>query len=257
MIYSLLESVQLLLSSMDSDEVNSINDTIESKQLALLLKSAYYDCASEIELNENKGLFQLNSSGDASLPVYMTIPQGVTKIETIRYDSYDPDIDQTTNSNYKLLEPVDFDTFIRMMTNYHNETQNVSQMSFEFDNQTFNIMYRNDRHPEFYTTLNDRIVLFDSVLSTLDTTLQSSKTMCTGWTYPEFIMEDTFTPNLNPTQFSYFLNYAKGRAFSELKQANNQEAAGVARRQKIILQKRKERSPDLAPLSYAPKFGRK
>lgn len=257
MIYTLLESVQLILSAMDSDAVNSINDTIESQQVALLLKSVYYDCASDIQLIENKGLFQLAASGDSGLPVYMTIPQGVTKVETIRYDCYDPDVDQTTNANYRMLEPVDFDCFVDRMTNYHNETTDVQQMSFEMDGQTFNIMYRTDTHPHCFTTINNRIVLFDSVLLSLDTTLQASKTMCTGYTYPDFLMEDTFTPNLDPTQFSYYINKAKVRAFAELKQTQNSEAAGEARRQKVMVQKRKDRTPDHPPIYNAPKFGRR
>lgn len=257
MIYTVLEAVQLILSAMDSDEVNSINDTIESKQIALMLKSVYYDCASDIGLNENKGLFQLNASGDSNLPVYMTLPDQVTKVETIRYDVYDPDVDPTTNSNYRMLEPVDFDDFLTRRTSAHDETEDVAQMTFSFNGQDFNIMYGINRHPTCYTTLNNRIVLFDSVLSTLDTTLQASKTLCTGYTYPTFEMEDNFVPNLDPTQFSYFLNFAKTRAFGELKQTQNSESAGVARRQKIIIQKRKDRTPDGSPILAAPRYGRK
>lgn len=257
MIYTVLEAVQLILSSMDSDAVNSINDTIESQQVALLLKSVYYDCASDLALNENKGLFQLNASGDGALPTYMSLPSGVTKCESIRYDYNDPAIDATSNSNYQMLTPLDFDEFIDMVTGYHNETTNWSQMTFDFDGQSFNVMYRTDRHPVYYTTLNNRIVLFDSVDISLDTTLQKSKTMCVGYTYPDFDLDDTFVPNLDPTQFSYFINRAKARAFAELKQTQNQEASGEARRQKIIVQKRKDRMPDKAPILSAPRYGRK
>lgn len=257
MMYTLLEAVQLILSSMDSDAVNSIHDTIESEQVALLLKSVYYDCASDIGLNENKGLFQLSGSGDSALPVYMSLPQSVTKVETIRYDIYDPTLDTTTNSNYLMLEPVDFDCFLDRATRLHNETTDMDQMAFDFNGQTFNIMYRTNRHPSCYTTLNNRIVLFDSINTDVDTTLQSSKTLCTGYTYPDFDIDDVFVPHLDPTQFSYYINKAKVRAFAELKQTQNQEAGGEARRQKIIIQKRKDRTPDRPALYTAPRYGRR
>ncbi len=41
MKYTLLEIVQEILSDMDSDEVNSIDDTTESEQVATIVKSTY------------------------------------------------------------------------------------------------------------------------------------------------------------------------------------------------------------------------
>ena len=41
MKYTLLEIVQEILSDMDSDEVNSIDDTVESQQVASIVRSAY------------------------------------------------------------------------------------------------------------------------------------------------------------------------------------------------------------------------
>lgn len=257
MQYTLLEAVQLILSSMDSDSVNTINDTIESQQVALLLKSVYYDCASDIGLNENSGIFQLDASGDTALPVYMTLPGEVTKLIDIRYDTYDPSVDTVATSNYKLLEPMEFDEFLEMQSALRQLTSDVAEMTISFGGNEFNFMYRTDGPPTCYTTLNNRIVLFDSIDTTIDTTLQKSKTLCKGFSYPTFEMEDTFVPNLDPTQFSYYINRAKVRAFGELKQTQNQEAGGEARRQKIIIQKRKDRTPDQPTIERAPQYGRK
>lgn len=257
MIYTLLEATQLILSSMDSDAVNSINDTIESQQVALLLKSVYYDCASDIGLNENSGIIQLNASGDSGLPVYMSLPQEVTKLIDIRYDTYDPSVDSIATSNYKLLEPVDFDVFLEGQTQLRQLTSGVAEMTFDFNGSSFNIMYYTGSMPTMYTTLNNKIVLFDGFDSSIESTLQRTKTLCKALTYPSFEMEDAFIPNLDPTQFSYYLNKAKVRAFAELKQTQNAEAGGEARRQKIIIQKRKERTPERSAIERAPKYGRR
>lgn len=49
---TLLEMVQLILSSIDGEEVNSIDDTVEANQVALIVKSVYYDMLSDISLPE-------------------------------------------------------------------------------------------------------------------------------------------------------------------------------------------------------------
>ena len=62
----LIEYVQDILSSMDSDEVNSISDTVESMQVATILKNCYEELVANIELPEEYTLFHLDSSSDVS-----------------------------------------------------------------------------------------------------------------------------------------------------------------------------------------------
>lgn len=44
---TLLEMVQDILSEMDSDEVNSINDTVEAEQVATIIKNCYLALCNE------------------------------------------------------------------------------------------------------------------------------------------------------------------------------------------------------------------
>ncbi len=255
MIYSHLQIVQLILSAMDSDEVNSVSDTIESNQVSLLLKSVFYDIASDIGLPEHEGLVQLVASGDSSKPVMMTAPTNCVKIHNILYDKRD---DGDTTPLYEEIKFKPFDLFVKDQQLVRNDTTNVGTVNVTSNGGTFPILYQSDRDPTYYTTFDDRTFIFDAYDSTVDTTLQSSKCMCNGVIFPEYLLEDDFTPDLNPTQFSYFINKAKTRAFAELKQANNQESASEARRQKIILQKKKYSSPEVAKVLYsAPRYGRK
>ena len=80
--------------------------------------------------------------------------------------------------------------------------------------------------------------------------------MCTGAIYPVFSIEDTFAPDLDPTQFAYFIQKAKTRAHFELRQVQHAEAAGEARRQKIGLQRKKRRTEDLTALQRVQRYGR-
>jgi hypothetical protein len=86
MKYTLLELTQAVLSSMDSDEVNSITDTVESQQVVEVIKTVYDDIISRGDLNSNKTLFNLTASNDLTKPILMTRPDGIERIEWIKYD---------------------------------------------------------------------------------------------------------------------------------------------------------------------------
>lgn len=254
MKYTLLELTQLILASMDSDEVNSISDTVESNQVALLLKALYYDMAVELGLPEHEGLFQLESSEDVLLPVQMTVPEDVTNITWVRYNNQ---LSSETNVNYLNVEFKPFREFVDMTQTWRTETSGVGSMAVDFGGETFNILHRTGHMPTFYTCTDDNTLIFDSFDSDEDTTLQKSKTMCHGRKYSVFTLSDDFTPDMDPTQFSYYINRAKVRAFTELKQLQHDEAAVEARHQKVVLQKRKRRVPDVPEIRRAPNYGRR
>lgn len=81
---------QDILSSMSSDEVNSISDTAESLQIANIIKTKYFDIMSRSALPENNQLFQLQPSGDNLKPVLMFIPDNVNNMEWIKYLDTNP-----------------------------------------------------------------------------------------------------------------------------------------------------------------------
>lgn len=253
-MYTLLECVQILLNSMESDEVDSINDTVESRDVALLLKTVFFDIASDLGLPQQDTLLELNASGDNAKPVLMTAPSTTTRIDWIKYDNRE---DGDTRAFYKPVTYLPFPEFIEMMSGYVEDTTGTAQMSFTQNGETFEVVYRTDKHPTYYTTTDDHQIIFDSLDISLDTTLQKSKTMAFGQTFPVWTMEDSFTPPLTNDQFSYFLNKAKARAFNERKQLVNQEATAEARRQKIVLQRKKEVIKREPAIMQAPRYGRK
>jgi len=254
MIRTHLEMVQEILSALDSDEVNSISDTVESNQVSLLLRSVFYDCAVDLGLPEHETLFELNASGDIAKPTLMFAPSNVIRIDNIKYD-----IKETgdTYSNHRAVEYMVFDEFLRRQNNLVGQTADVGEMVVVQNSESFPVMYRTNKMPQYFTTTNDNGYIFDSFDSAEDTTLQKSKTMCQGVVYPTYTLSDSFTPDISPQAFSYLINRAKVRAFAELKQTQNTEAAGESRRQKIILQKKKRITPDEPEVMKAPRYGRK
>src|SRR5262245_33890392 len=86
MKFSVLELTQEILSSLISNEVNSITDTVESLQVATLLRSGFYDLAVDLNLPEHETLIELDASNDATKPTLMFVPENVSKIHWIKYD---------------------------------------------------------------------------------------------------------------------------------------------------------------------------
>ncbi len=253
-IYTLNDMVTIILSAMDSDEVNSIDDTVESVQVALLIKAVYYDIATDLGLPEHEGLFELNASGNSLQPTLMSLPTNVTRLNWIKYDNK---ADADTFKDYKSVRFVEFQEFVERQFALRTQTSGVGQMNYTNNiTETFEMMFYTDRMPQFYTTMDDDTLLFDGHDTDIDSTLQKSKTMCSGIIYPEFELQDAFTPDLDPPGFSYLLNKSKTRAFLELKQLPNQEAAAETRRQKIINQKLQRSVEDVPQLFKTVRYGR-
>ena len=91
---TLLQMVQSILSSMGSDEVNSIGDTTESLQVADIIKQTYMNMLGRYDLPQHNQLFQLQASDSAASPVLMTFPPGVTRIEWLKYLDTNPQDNQ-------------------------------------------------------------------------------------------------------------------------------------------------------------------
>jgi len=247
--------VQEIASDMDSDEVNSIDDTVESMQIATIIRSTFYDLSIELQLPEHEGLFELNASIDITKPTLMTIPDTVSLVRNVKYNNQGAD---DTYSRYEDVTFMNFEDFMEHQRGLIGQTSNVGEMAYQQNSETFEIMYQSDKMPQWFTTMDDHTFIFDSYDSSLDSTLQKSKTMCMGIILPTFNMVDTFTPDLDPTQFSLLKNKARVRAFFQLKQMQHPEAAKEVRKQQIQTQKNKWTAPREHPLNQIDRhFGRR
>lgn len=249
MKYSLLEMSQNILTALGSDEVNSISDTVESRQVAEIIRSTYFNILTRANLPEHQKPFSLTASGDDTEPVLMIRPDTVRRVDWIKYnkaeDGSDPDLFQ-----YVTILP--FQQFMDMIHQFNTDDSNVE--TFTLDNHSF--YYKTDKHPDFCTVVKDLYFVFDSYDDSVDNTLQESKTLCEGQVIPVFSLSDSFIPDLDDQQFPLLLNEAKSTAFMEIKQIANDQAVRDSRRQWVSLQKTKslDRKSDFNSL---PNFGRR
>ena len=215
---SLLEMVQDILSDMDSDEVNSINDSIEALQVAGIIKSTYFNIIDGRDWPHLYNLFQLTASGTTARPTHMRLPSNVIDLKWVKYDCkvYGETRDRVKKITYKT--PEEFQIILEARDSTATNVLEVSDPS----GISMNIM--TDKAPQYYTSFDNEYIIFDSYDIAVDSTLQTSKTSCWGKVYPTWTVSDTFVPDLPANSFSYLLNEAKSTCSLRLKQTADQKA---------------------------------
>lgn len=279
MKYNNLQYVQSILSSLGSDEVNSVSDSTESLQVLDILKTTYFNIISRADLPEHSQLIQLDPSLDSTIPVLMYIPEGVNKLEWLKYFNnnntstdtstyiHDLNVDITSFGNsviapsgYNYVSIIPIQQFIDMTNSFNPANSNVQ--SFTFTDTKNNIpgvytfYYKDNKQPQYCTILSDYYVIFDGYDASVDNTLQSSKTMAYGEISPQWSNADSFIPNIDETQVPLLLNEAKSLAYFELKQSIHTKAEQEAKRQWSSVQKDKSIIDRPTYFNQLPNFGR-
>lgn len=234
---TLIEMVQDIMSDMNDDDVNSISDTIESLQVAQIVKSTYFEMMANKNWPHLRSVGTLQASGDNTKPTHMKIPELVKEIGTVEYNkraASDP-----TRNRYEDVTYVSIDDFLRITDTYDNTKSNADVIT-EFSGIKFNV--RNDKHPQYYTSFDDEYLVFDSYLNTMDTTLQQTHTRVSMYTEPSWSMADNFTPDLPSEAFPALLAEAKSVAFNRIKQSPDGKAEQQATRQRAWLSRKSWRA---------------
>lgn len=243
---TVLELVQDILNSLDSDEVNSINDTIEAQQIAQIVKTTYYNITVGKDWAHTFQLFRPDSSGSIQLPTKVKIPENVVELEWIKYNvrSSTDTKDRVASLIYKTPED-----FLTILNSRDSSASNVFVMV-----DVVNLNIYNDKAPTYYTSFDGEYLILDSYDNTVDTTIQNSKCQCYGKIQPTFTLDDSFIPDLPIQAFTYLLNEAKATAFIDLKQTVNGKAE-----QHSLSQKRRmsQKNWKLAGGIKFPNYGRK
>lgn len=252
MQYTLLDLTQSILSSIDSDEVNSINDTTESQQVVKIIKTVYDDIVSRGNLTASKTLFTLNASADVTKPVLMTKPFSIRDIEWLKYNKIEAGDTDPNWTEMIYLSPEDF---LNYTEKYNPSESDVDTMVYSMNGFDFTLNFKNNVGPRYYTSFNDNDIIFDSYDSAVDGTLQSVKTRGYGTKNLTFLEIDGFVPDLPQDQFSLLLNEAKSLAWVELKQTPNIKAETTARRNWTHLARTRKHIP--AKDLTEPNFGRR
>lgn len=254
MKYTHLQLVQEVLSSMDSDEVNSYDDTVESMQVSRILRRTYYNIVDRAQLPEHEQVINLTASTDNTKPTIMTVPENVTSVLWVKYNKETADDTQLQMRDVKYLP---FTDFLNRAYYLNEDDDNVGSFSVTANGHSFTILYTDDVSPTYYTTADDNTLLFDSYDSEVDSTLQSSKTLAFGRVAPTYTFGNNEYPDLDDNQFTLLLNESIALAWAELKQAQHGKAENAGRHGWVSLQNQQNRAKKDPFKDSLPNYGRK
>ena len=225
---------QSILSALDSDPADSIDDTVEAVQVADLVKEAYFDIISQRDWSFLFTLSQLQALGNINTPTKMLIPSTFNKVKWIKYN----------RKEVEYLPPEEFKTVV---DNRAIEAGKVDANGFIIN-----------ADPIYWTSYDDTYITFDGYDSSTESTLQSSKSTIYGVLAPTWTHVDGFIPNIPEKFFPTLLAEAKSQAFVNLKQQNNAREERKAQRGRVIMRNEAWRNEN-GEIKYNSKvnYGRK
>ena len=221
----LLQIVQNILSDMDSEDVNSISDSIEAEQIASVVRDVYYNMVSTRMIPEHQELVKLVSLSSSTRPTHFQVPDSVKRIDFIRYN-----VSTTSDTEFKEIQYIEPLLFLTL----HQDGANVTTV-YDVNGNT-PLLIRNDQMPTYYTSFDDLHIVMDSYKSDTDQILAENKTQALGHKIPTFTISDSFIPDLDEVLFPYLIAESKSTCFSLFKSGVDQKIEQAARRQKSYMQ---------------------
>jgi len=226
---TLLQIVQSVMSDMNSDEINSISDSVEGQQVASICRDTYFDIVSRKELAANSSLGQLLSYGDNLQPTTLIVPDNVQRVEWLTYNKKRSDDDK---DQFELLQYVYPEDFLFRSNSLDSQTDYVQTIQVSGG---ASVAIRTDLPPSIWTSFNDDQIILDSFCSDFEDTIQGIHTQSKFFTIPSFTISDNFVPDLPTEMFAMYLAECKAASFVFIKDAGNAKAEEVANRQRYVM----------------------
>ena len=244
----LLDMVQEILSDIDSDEVESIDDTVEAEQIVSILKSTYYAMMSNRDWPHLRRSIQISSLGDTAKPTHMKIQDGVKELCFLKYNKQKLGATKKDYGDITFLQP---DHFLHKTNQEDSSSSDVLTVT---DTGGIELLVRVDRAPTYCTSFDDEYIVFDSYDNTVDSTMQESKIQAVAYVIPAWSSSDDFIPDLPENAFPALVEEAKSKAALRLAQKPDEKAEQEASRQNRWLARRARRIN--GGIQY-PNYGRK
>jgi len=226
---TLLEIVQRCLDAMNHDSVDSITDTIESRQIAEEARVVYYDLMDRETWKHLIKLIPLEAVEDATRPNFLKIPDNVAHITDVRYETTTTEDPNRIFTEITFLEPEDF---LDLVYTRRTDESNVMTVP-NYDDVPMFIL--DDQAPTYWTTFDDEYIVFDSYDSDMDASyLDASKSLVRAKVIPTWTESDSFVPDMPDQLFSTYLAEVTASAFTYWKQGTSvkdeqRAARGISR----------------------------
>lgn len=237
--FTVIEMVQKVLESLGSDEVNSLDDTVEATQVGRLLEDMYYELLNQKEWPWLKSLRQLESVSDSTRPNFLRIPDTVTRIDNFRYDC----TDRVTEP----LEPLDIQSvtwlhpedFLKKVQGRSSDSDNVDEIT---TSEGIRLLIFNDACPTWWTSFDDEFVVTDSYDVNIETTLEANRSQVLVKEIPTFTRQDSFVADAPANFFQLWLAETKKTAYNYWRQEVSPTDEQRARRGLAVLRRDAQRT---------------
>lgn len=236
MSQTLLEIVQEILEHIGGDEVNSITDTEESEVVSRIVKSTYQALMSHTSWHHTRRAIALTPRSDTSYPTHMKLNEDVKELISIRYNTAKAG---ETRRKYVELEFREPDDFLRIINSRNNDDANIDIV---LDDSGIELLIKNDQAPKVYTTFNDTDIIFDAYDKSVDSTLQESKLQAQGYIIPQFLLTDSFVPDLPVDAFSLLMQDSLSTVQLRLRQIQDVKAEKEVQKQSRWLSRKSWRT---------------
>lgn len=216
---SVLGIVLTYLDYVDGFEVDSINDSTEASQAATIVEHMYYSVVNRFTwLQSQTSLDSLVASDDPAKPVVMYLKESVKRLQysNVRYNISDDGGVQWKLITY--LEPQEFLNHVNANTSRHDNVQEIN-----IHNST--VLVRTDKHPDYFTSFDDNMLVFDSYKADVDETLMEEKTQVITEGSQVFLREDSFIIPLPAHLQAGFMDVALNECMISLRGIQNPEVA--------------------------------
>lgn len=192
-------TVQRVLEKLDLDVIDSINDSQDAILVAREAEDTFFDLLSRNEWPERHDLLEVESVSDTNLPTALRLPTKVLSISSLRYDVTTPEDD---DSVIKTLEKLDVEDFLELVHSRNTSADEVVTASYK----DIPIYLLNNQAPTYFTTFDNEMLVMDSWISAVETTVQGSKTIARGSFVPVWAHDDDFVIPLDNVTYPLFLS---------------------------------------------------
>jgi hypothetical protein len=229
---SLLEIVQDILNDIDGDNVNSISETEEALQAAYIVKSTFEELMTLKDAPHLRRLTTLDNVSDITKPNYLKLPENLSRLDFVKYNKKTDDEDADRYGDVRYMHPDDFTSYCN---NRNPEHDNIDVIT-DFDGTKLNII--TDQAPKFYTSFDDRHVVFDGWVKDISTTLVEGESQALMYLIPEMRLEDDYVAPIPIEWFPYLIAEAKSAATYKLRQVPDHKEEQKSKRQRRAMAQR-------------------
>ena len=234
---TLLQVVQSILSDMDSENVNSLSDTVEAQQIASVVEDTYFNIIAARDIPEHNKLIPLVFLSDNARPTHFTYPARTKELIRLDYN-----IGTASSQDYREIVYVSPLEFIDRMSETDLKVTTVDQ--------SMELFVGNDTDPSYYTSFNDNHIIMNSYDVSVEAHLASNKTRAFCSIYPTFSQTDSFAIDLDQTLMPLLLAESKSTCMSLFKGGSDPKVEQSARRLKSYVQNDQYKSNQSARNNY-------